>query len=86
MDIPPKFDYSKLSGKTCKLKKLLYGLKQSPWAWFKIFTHAMLKWEFKQSQGDHTLFNKQYSQGKIAALIVFVDDIVVTGDDLEEIM
>ena len=43
----------------------------------------MLKWEFKQSQGDHTLFIKHSSRGKIAALIVYVDDIIVTGDDLE---
>ena len=70
----------------CKLKKLLYGLKQSPIAWFERFTHAMLKWEFQQSQGDHTLFIKHSSQGKIAALIVYVDDIIVTGDDLEEII
>ena len=41
--------------------------------------------EFKQSQADHTLFIKKSRNGKITILIVYVDDIIVTGDDLEEI-
>ena len=32
------------------------------------------------------MFIKHFSQGNIAALIVYIDDIVVTGDDLEEII
>ena len=34
---------------------------------------------------DHTLFIKKSGNGKITILIVYVDDIIVTGDDLEEI-
>ena len=85
MDSPPGFDDSKSAGKVCKLKKSLYGLKQSPRAWFERFTHAILKWGFKQSQGDHTLFIKHSSQVNIAALIVYVHDIVAT-DDLKTIV
>ena len=50
------------------------------------FTHAMLKWRFKQSQENHTLFINHYLQGKIAALIVYFDDIVVTEDNLEAVV
>ncbi|GMQ07330.1 hypothetical protein CsSME_00051556 [Camellia sinensis var. sinensis] len=45
----------------------------------------MLKYGFKQSQADHTLFVKHSSSGKTTTLIVYVDDIVLTGDDSEEI-
>ncbi|XP_028110199.1 uncharacterized protein LOC114308733 isoform X2 [Camellia sinensis] len=45
----------------------------------------MLKYGFKQSQTDHTLFVKHSLRGKTIALIVYVDDIVLTGDDSEEI-
>ena len=41
--------------------------------------------EFKQSQGNHTLFIKKSRNGKITILIVYVDDIIVTEDDLEKI-
>ncbi|XP_057495256.1 retrovirus-related Pol polyprotein from transposon TNT 1-94 isoform X3 [Actinidia eriantha] len=84
MSIPPGFEDPKIVGKVCKLKKSLYGLKQSPRAWFERFTQAMLKYGFKQSQGDHTLFIRHSSHGKLTALIVYVDDIVLTGDDVEE--
>lgn len=37
-----------------------------------------------QSQVDHTLLIKRHSSG-LTALIVYVDAIVVTGDDLGEV-
>ena len=86
MNILSRFEDSKSAEKVCKIKKSVYGLKQSPRVWFERLTRAIFKWGFKQSQGDHTLFIKHSSQGKIAALIVYVDDIVVTGDGLKEIM
>ena len=43
-------------GKVCKLRKTLYGLKQSPKAWFDRFTIVIKTMGYKQSQGDHTLF------------------------------
>lgn len=39
---------------------------------------------YKQSQRDHTLFIKYSSSGTITALLVYVDDIIVTGDDDKE--
>ncbi|XP_028127083.1 uncharacterized protein LOC114323622 [Camellia sinensis] len=44
----------------------------------------MLQYGFKQSQADHTLFLK-HSHGKTTALIVYVDDIVLIGDNVEEV-
>ena len=82
MDVRPGFEDTKTKGKVCRLRKSLYGLKQSPRAWFDCFSQAMLKHGFKQSQGDHTLFTKHSSSGKVTALIVYVDDIVLTGDEL----
>ena len=38
---------------------------------------------YKQSNSDHTLFLK-HNKEKITALIVYVDDMIVTGNDLEE--
>nr|GEX66512.1 putative RNA-directed DNA polymerase [Tanacetum cinerariifolium] len=72
----------KCCGKLCRLKKALYGLKQSPWAWFRRFSSFVKKIRYKQSDADHTLFVK--NNGKVTALIVYVDDMVVTGNDLKE--
>ncbi|WJZ88029.1 hypothetical protein VitviT2T_007363 [Vitis vinifera] len=84
MDLPPGCMVSKKQcQKVCKLKKSLYGLKQSPRAWFERFTKSMRAFGYHQSNSDHTLFLKK-QHGKITALIVYVDDMVVTGNDPEE--
>ena len=36
---------------------------------------------YKQSQGDHTLFIKHSISRGVTSLIVYVDDIIVTGND-----
>jgi len=84
MDPPPGFSHSLLPNQVCRLKKALYGLKQSPRAWFERFTQAMVSMGYRQSQGDHTLFIKHSISGGVAILIVYVDDIIITGDDLVE--
>ncbi|XP_059663880.1 uncharacterized mitochondrial protein AtMg00810-like [Cornus florida] len=43
----------------------------------------MIAFGYCQSNSDHTLFLKK-QQGKITTLIVYVDDMVVTGNDPEE--
>ena len=70
--------------KYVKLKRSLYGLKQSPRAWFRRFTSGMKLVGNTQSNSDHTLFVKHEGE-KIAALIMYVGDIVFTGNDVEEV-
>ncbi|KAK3012381.1 hypothetical protein RJ639_012738 [Escallonia herrerae] len=84
IELPPRCMMPKTdSQKVCKLQKALYGLKQSPRAWFGRFTKSMRAFGYHQSNSDHTLFLKK-KQGKITALIVYVDDMVVTGNDPKE--
>ena len=84
MDIPPGYMTSSKTEVVCKLQKALYGLKQSPHAWFGRFSLAMRKYGFTQSNSDHTLFLK-HQLGKVTALIIYVNDMIITGDDIEEI-
>ena len=84
MEVPPSLETHINSNKVCKLKKSLYGLKQSPRAWFDHFTKAMKKYRFSQFQVDYTLFVKHSSKERITILIVYVDDIILTGDDEKE--
>ena len=39
---------------------------------------------YRQSRGDHTLFIKHSQKGSLIALLVYVDDIIITGNDIEE--
>ena len=44
----------------------------------------MVSLGYKQSQGDHILIFKHILEGKIAIQFVYVDDIIISGDDLVE--
>ena len=84
MDLPPGcLVLEKQSQKVCRLKKSLYGLKQSPRAWFGRFTKSMRAFGYHQSNSNHTLFIKKH-HGKITTLVVYEDDVVATRNDLEE--
>ncbi|KAA0025138.1 Retrovirus-related Pol polyprotein from transposon TNT 1-94 [Cucumis melo var. makuwa] len=84
MSPPPGFE-AQFGQQVCKLQKSLYGLKQSPRAWFDRFTTFVKSQGYSQGHSDHTLFTKVSETGKIAVLIVYVDDIVLSGDDQAEI-
>lgn len=45
----------------------------------------MKRYGYCQSQTDHTMFYKHNREGKVAILIVYVDNIVLIGDDNEEL-
>ncbi|RDY14037.1 hypothetical protein CR513_00964, partial [Mucuna pruriens] len=83
MNILPEFEGDKGS-KVCKLQKALYGLKQSPRAWFGRFTKVMKEVGYKQSQGDHTLFIKHIIIKGVTTLLIYVDDIIIIGNNEKE--
>ena len=65
----------------CKLHKSLYGLRQSPRAWYARLHAALLAWKLMQSQADPNLYFAHFKNHTIA-LLVYVDDILITGSDL----
>ena len=79
MQPPPGLDCP--PGKVCKLRKALYGLKQAPRAWFSKFNSAMKVAGFQPSPYDYALFLRQTSRGT-TVLLLYVDDMVITGDDI----
>ncbi|RVW82418.1 Retrovirus-related Pol polyprotein from transposon TNT 1-94 [Vitis vinifera] len=85
MDIPAGLETTSNFNKVCRLRKSLYGLKQSPRAWFERFTKVVKGYGFVQCQSDITLFVKHFPEGKLAIIIVYVDDIILTGDHEEKI-
>ena len=62
----------------CLLNKSLYGLKQAPRAWFQRFSTFVQTIGFTPSRSDYSLFVFN-SDGKVAYLLLYVDDIVLTA-------
>ncbi|KAM1091216.1 hypothetical protein ACFX2J_018527 [Malus domestica] len=68
----------------CKLHKSIYGLKQSPRAWYAKLSSILEEFGFQRSSADSSLFVCNGSGGKIIVLI-YVDDLIVIGDSDAEI-
>jgi hypothetical protein len=78
MEVLPRLEDSSSMGKVCKLNKALYRLKQFSRARFERFSQAMQRFGYRKSQASHILFIKHSTQGKVTALIVYIENIVVT--------
>jgi hypothetical protein len=59
----------------CKLKKSLYGLKQSPRQWYKKFDSFMIANDFKRSLYDRCVYIK-FIDGSPIYLLLYVDDML----------
>jgi len=68
----------------CKLQHLLYGLRQAYYQWYAKLSHFLLSNKYSLSVVDHSLFLK-YTNNKLIVILVYVDDLVLTSDDTEEI-
>ena len=85
MDLPLGFEEKFGEKKDCRLKKSFYGLKKSPRAWFDRFAKFVNLQGYVQSQVDLTMFYKHSSERRVTILIVYVDDIILTKDDVVEL-
>lgn len=85
MDQPPGFTIPGNSRFVCRLNRSLYGLKQSPRAWFGRFSSALIQFGMTRCEADHSVFFLHSSNGQHIFLVVYVDDIVIIGDDTDGI-
>jgi len=67
----------------CRLRKSLYDLNQSPRAWFGKFNNVVQQFGMTRSWTDHSVFYRYSRAGSI--YLVYVDDIVLTGNDNHDI-
>jgi len=84
MEQPQGFIDSRFPEHVCRLHKSIYSLKQAPRAWFHKLASTLLSLRFTESKVDYSLFLFHESNVHIF-LLVYVDDIIVTGNSLHAI-
>jgi Reverse transcriptase (RNA-dependent DNA polymerase) len=80
MPQPHNFQDAQALTHVCRLHKSLYGLKQSPRAWYQKLRDTLLELGFVTSVSDPSLFIFQHNNN-IVYLLVYVDDLVITGNN-----
>ncbi|CAL1397449.1 unnamed protein product [Linum trigynum] len=79
MKVPEGFA-EKGDTRVCRLRKSLYGLRQASRNWYAKFTSAMAELDFTPSHADPSLLIYR-REDKFVAALVYVDDVVLTGND-----
>src|SRR3954464_5810925 len=69
-------------GKVCKLQRSIYGLKQASRSWNLRFDEVIKAFGFVQNVEEFSVYKKQ-SGTSIAFLVLYVDDILLIGNDVK---
>ena len=67
-----------------RLAKALYGLRQAPRAWNAKLDGCLQELGFTQSEAEHAVYTRGEGAGRLL-VGVYVDDLIVTGNDAREI-
>ncbi|KAH9302025.1 hypothetical protein KI387_013608, partial [Taxus chinensis] len=62
----------------CQLRRSLYGLKQSPRAWYEKMDSFLLSTSFFHFHSDHTVYLQHIGED-IMILVLYVDDMLLYG-------
>jgi histone deacetylase 1/2 len=81
---PPGFENNEVPHYIFKLDKAIYGLKQAPRAWYSRLSLALQDLGFKASKSDMSLFIYN-NDGIVILMLIYVDDIIVTGNSVKAI-
>jgi len=63
----------------CRLKRSIYGLKQSPRCWNYALDKQLKELGFKQTASDPCLYVYVDSEGELLVVAIYVDDIILGG-------
>jgi hypothetical protein len=81
---PPGFADAKHGGHVLKLHKALYGLRQAPRAWNAKLHDSLQSLGFERCPLEHALYRRGGCDNFLL-IGVYVDDLIITGSDVEEI-
>ena len=68
-----------------KLKKSLYGLRQSGRNWNSLLHSYLVSEGFKQSQADYCVYTK-ITDDSLTVIVIWVDDLIIASSSMDTLM
>ena len=81
MEQPEGFAVKGQERKVMRLHKAIYGLKQAALSWWKALTKSTKAMGWVRLTSDASVFFYQDSNGKLAVIVVYVDDTLFFSKD-----
>jgi Reverse transcriptase (RNA-dependent DNA polymerase) len=78
MDLPPGYAPPGLTGKVCRLKKSIYGLKQAGCQWYQKLSDCFNKIGLTKSSVDHAVFYSHSNKGT-TIICCSTNDLMITA-------
>lgn len=85
MEQPEGFKQPETEHMVCRLKKSLYGLKQSPRQWYKKFDSFMIQIGFTRCEYSYCVYVKSLEDGSYIFLLLYVDDMLIVAKSMVEV-
>jgi hypothetical protein len=85
MEQPEGFVHNRSKKFVCRLKKSLYGLRQSPRQWYKKFDSFKVSQNYTRSENDHCVYFKILNNGIFIILVLYVDNMLLARKIITEI-
>ncbi|KAL0412155.1 UNVERIFIED_CONTAM: hypothetical protein Slati_3805200 [Sesamum latifolium] len=82
MDQPEGFTSVGEEQKVCRHQRSIYGLKQAFRSWNTHFEEVMQGYNFIKNERDPCVY-KKISGSSVAYLVLYVDDILLIGNDVK---
>lgn len=82
MEYPEGVEEKPEPGYACRLLKAIYGLRQSPRAWYQKINTFFTNHDFHRSTQDYSLY---INYEKRILVLVYVDDLVLAAAEVEDI-
>jgi hypothetical protein len=85
MEQPEGFKQPGTENLVCRLKKSLYGLKQSPRQWYKRFDSYMIQIGYTRCEYDCCVYVRILENGSYIFLLLYVDDMLIAAKSMCEV-
>ena len=80
IDQPEGFEILNSELHVCRIKRVLYGLKQARHAWYARIDSYFIRLGFTKIEADANLY-QIVVEGKLLIIVIYVDDLILTGGE-----